>query len=147
PMRSRNGVPFCAPSQVTDPESGMKMPVIMRIVVVLPAPFRPKRPVMVPRRTEKETPSTARTSPNVLTTSRTARISDIYPVLSRQGAFDPGNCTGTTALRFRGCRLDEVFVGLDPESLRQVLDELDDLGTDPGVDVSVAVTTRVCSRS
>ena len=57
------------------------MPVIIRIVVVLPAPLRPRRPVIVPRRTVNETPSTARTSPNVFRTSRTARISAI-PILS-----------------------------------------------------------------
>src|SRR5205823_13548820 len=59
------------------PASGRKMPVIIRMVVVFPAPFRPRSPVMVPRRTENETPSTARTAPNVLTTSRTARTTDI----------------------------------------------------------------------
>src|SRR6266540_5052839 len=57
------------------PESGMKMPVTMRIVVVLPAPLRPRRPVIVPCWTEKETPSTARTAPKVFTTSRTERTS------------------------------------------------------------------------
>src|SRR5207245_8356335 len=63
-----------------EPESGMKMPVIILIVVVLPAPLRPRRPVMVPCWTEKETPSTARTAPNVLTISRTERTSLIRRV-------------------------------------------------------------------
>src|SRR5471032_504624 len=76
-LGSENDMPFSLPSHSIDPASGMKMPVIMRIVVVFQAPLRPRRPVIVPRRIEKETPSTARTSPNVLTTSRTARISDI----------------------------------------------------------------------
>src|SRR5688500_1886190 len=58
----------------------MKMPVIMRMVVVFPAPLRPSSPVMVPLRTLNETPSTARTSPNVFRISRTARMSAI-PVL------------------------------------------------------------------
>src|SRR5438309_1275763 len=92
-MRSRNERPFSSPSQVIDPESGMKMPVIIRMVVVFPAPLRPRRPVMVPRGTEKETPSTAWTAPNVFTTSRKARMSDIYPVSSFGGDELPGNCT------------------------------------------------------
>src|SRR5229473_1760650 len=56
----------------------------MRIVVVLPAPLRPRRPVMVPCRTEKETPSTARTAPNVLVISRTERTSVISRFFYRE---------------------------------------------------------------
>src|SRR5260370_30514106 len=66
-----------------EPESGKKMPVIMRMVVVFPAPFRPSRPVIVPRRTVNETPSTARTAPNVLTTLRTSNTTDISRTLPR----------------------------------------------------------------
>jgi hypothetical protein len=77
-MRSRNSTPLLSPpSQAISPESGMKMPVIIRMVVVFPAPFRPRSPVIVPRRTVNEIPSTARTSPKTLTMSRTARISPI----------------------------------------------------------------------
>src|ERR1700680_727696 len=60
-----------------EPESGRKIPVIIRMVVVLPAPLRPRRPVIVPCLTEKETPSTARTALNVFTISRTERTSVI----------------------------------------------------------------------
>src|SRR5436309_15757631 len=58
----------------------MKIPVIIRMVVVLPAPLRPSRPVIVPFWMEKETPSTARTAPNVFTISRTDRTSLIRPL-------------------------------------------------------------------
>jgi hypothetical protein len=45
---------------------GMK-PVIMRIVVDLPAPFGPRKPSTSPRSTANETPSTARLAPKVFT--------------------------------------------------------------------------------
>src|ERR1043166_9151450 len=80
------------------PESGRKMPVIIRMVVVFPAPFRPSSPVMVPRRTEKETPSTARTTPNVLTTSRTAKTTDIHRPLA-------GNLETRRIVRGEGVRV------------------------------------------
>src|SRR5260370_649170 len=59
------------------------------MVVVLPAPLRPRRPVMVPLRTEKETPSTARTAPNNLVISRTERTS----VISRFSTESAAYCT------------------------------------------------------
>src|SRR5947209_822733 len=74
------------------PESGRKMPVIIRMVVVFPAPLRPRRPVMVPCRTVKETPSTALTTPNVLTTSRTAKTTDIRRNLA-EGLGTAAYCT------------------------------------------------------
>ena len=42
-------------------------PVIMRIVVDLPAPFGPRKPSTSPRSTVKEMPSTARLALNVFT--------------------------------------------------------------------------------
>ena len=51
------------PSTVTRPPVGGRKPVIMRMVVVLPAPFGPSIPRISPSRTEKEMPSTAVKSP------------------------------------------------------------------------------------
>src|SRR3954447_19275514 len=42
-------------------------PVIMRMVVDLPAPLGPRKPSTSPRSTPKEMPSTARFAPNVFT--------------------------------------------------------------------------------
>src|ERR1051325_2164340 len=42
-------------------------PVIMRMVVDLPAPFGPRKPSTSPRSTRNEMPSTARFGPNVFT--------------------------------------------------------------------------------
>ena len=44
------------------PASGARMVVRMRTAVVLPAPFGPSKPKMVPSSTAKLTPSKARTS-------------------------------------------------------------------------------------
>src|SRR3954451_19134316 len=55
------------PPTVTFPEVGGMKPVTMRMVVDLPAPFGPRKPSTSPRSTVKETPSTARLAPNVLT--------------------------------------------------------------------------------
>src|SRR6266550_2604203 len=55
------------PPTVTLPSVGGIKPVIMRMVVDLPAPLGPRKPSTSPRSTENETPSTARLGPNVLT--------------------------------------------------------------------------------
>src|ERR1700723_95528 len=54
------------PPTVTVPFVGGIKPVIIRMVVDLPAPFGPRKPSTSPRATEKEIPSTARFRPNVL---------------------------------------------------------------------------------
>ena len=54
------------PPTVTEPLVGGMKPVIIRIVVDLPAPFGPRNPSTSPRSTENEIPSTARFGPNVL---------------------------------------------------------------------------------
>src|SRR5688572_2410088 len=104
------------------PESGRKIPVIIRIVVVFPAPLRPSRPVIVPRRTVNETPSTARTFPNVFLTSRTAKISAI-PILSTAPGIVRGEeewgCGGS------GTRRNRVVV-LRRDTTEEILDLLDD---------------------
>src|SRR5262245_34297735 len=55
------------PPTLTLPEVGGMKPVIMRMVVDLPAPLGPRKPRTSPRATSKEMPSTARFAPNVLT--------------------------------------------------------------------------------
>ena len=52
------------PPTVTVPLEGGIKPVIMRMVVDLPAPLGPRNPSTSPRSTEKEIPSTARLVPN-----------------------------------------------------------------------------------
>src|SRR5262249_23311088 len=82
-MRSRvASPPLDDPKISIVPASGRKTPVIIRRQVVLPAPFLPRSPVIVPGRTAKDTPSTARTSPKLLETPRTART-DCISVLRR----------------------------------------------------------------
>src|SRR5208283_3627727 len=55
------------PSTSARPASGRRKPVIILIVVDLPAPLGPRKPRMSPRFTVKLTPSTARLDPYVLT--------------------------------------------------------------------------------
>ena len=52
-----------APSISTSPSSGAEMPRIMRMRVVLPAPFLPMSPYISPRMTVMDTPSTLRIPP------------------------------------------------------------------------------------
>src|SRR3954453_19185659 len=54
------------PPTVTEPDVGGIKPVIMRILVDLPAPLGPKKPSTSPRSTEKETAFTASFSPKFL---------------------------------------------------------------------------------
>src|SRR5438094_4877688 len=54
------------PHTVTPPELGGMKPVIMRMVVDLPAPFGPRKPSTSPLPTSKETPSTASFAPKDL---------------------------------------------------------------------------------
>ena len=51
------------PAITAVPFVGGRKPVSMRIVVVLPAPFGPRKPTTSPFPTENETSSTASTSP------------------------------------------------------------------------------------
>src|SRR5215207_5257031 len=51
------------PSQRTVPESAVASPKTQRIVVVLPAPFGPRKPTSRPRRAVNDAPSSARTAP------------------------------------------------------------------------------------
>src|ERR1017187_1142871 len=65
------------PPTVTLPSVGGMKPVIMRIVVDLPAPFGPRKPSTSPRSTENETPSTARLAPKTFTKFSTLIISRV----------------------------------------------------------------------
>src|SRR5712691_10709514 len=56
----------CEPTVIFPSVGGMN-PVIMRMVVDLPAPFGPRKPSTSPRSTANEMPSTARLAPNALT--------------------------------------------------------------------------------
>ena len=51
--------PGSMPSTDSSPPVTGETQAIMRIVVVLPAPFGPRKPNTSPRRTSKSTPSTA----------------------------------------------------------------------------------------
>ena len=51
------------PNRVTRPASGGSRPSIMSIVVVLPAPFGPRRATVSPGAMRRSTPRTARTGP------------------------------------------------------------------------------------
>src|SRR6185436_12206062 len=54
------------------PLVGLSSPAIMRMVVVLPAPFGPRKPWISPGPTERLTPSTAVNDPYFLTRASTA---------------------------------------------------------------------------
>ncbi len=60
--RARGGVGR-APAPPDSPESGRSTPSTIRIAVVLPAPLGPTNPNICPGATEKESPSSATTSP------------------------------------------------------------------------------------
>ena len=65
------------PPTVTVPAEGGMNPVIMRMVVDLPAPFGPRKPSTSPRSTENETPSTARFVPRTALTRRPVKASSM----------------------------------------------------------------------
>src|SRR6516162_2609599 len=71
------------PPTVTVPEVGGKKPVIMRMLVDLPAPFGPRKPRTSPRSTANETSSTARLAPKTLTRFWTLIISRVLFRLKR----------------------------------------------------------------
>ena len=58
------------PMTVAEPASGRSSVASIRIRVVLPAPFGPRMAKIMPRGTSRSIPSTARTSPKVLTRPR-----------------------------------------------------------------------------
>ena len=76
-----------SPSSQTSPASARIVPPIRLKVVVLPEPFGPIRPVIVPRSTSNEHPSTART-PSKLR-SRPLTSSSVPPAPEPAGAAPP----------------------------------------------------------
>ena len=69
---SSRSVTTSCPATRASPEVGLASVQSMLIVVVLPAPFGPRKPNTSPTATSKFTPRTARTSSKFLTRSRTA---------------------------------------------------------------------------
>lgn len=65
-LGGRRSSPYRLPPIVAVPAVGVTRPRIMRMVVVLPAPLGPRKPVMTPGSTEKLRLSTAVTGPNRL---------------------------------------------------------------------------------
>jgi hypothetical protein len=62
----RRCCPYDRPSTVTVPLVGQSRPMIMRIVVDLPEPLGPRKPVTLPGTTSNDTSSTATESPTRL---------------------------------------------------------------------------------
>src|SRR5258705_8748378 len=73
------------PSMTTRPAVGLSSPAMMRMVVVLPAPFGPRKPWISPLGTSKLTPSTAVNDPYFLTRPSTW-IMDLLPPRRRPTA-------------------------------------------------------------
>src|SRR5262245_37478652 len=67
-MRSLLSMAEARPSTDTDPESGKMIDMIIRIVVVLPAPLGPMKPTRAPSGIDRSRPCTATLRPKVLRT-------------------------------------------------------------------------------
>ena len=68
---SRGWVSISWPTIEIEPLSGARNPVIIRMVVLLPAPFGPNKPATCPVGSSKETFLTAWSDPNDFEISRT----------------------------------------------------------------------------
>ena len=66
------------PAKRISPLSGANAPATMLKVVVLPAPFGPIRPTIVPSPTSNDTPATARKPRNAFETSRTSSSAMVF---------------------------------------------------------------------
>ena len=73
------------PTMEIEPWSGVRNPVIMRMVVLLPAPFGPNNPAICPSGSSKDTCLTALSEPNDFEISRTRimRVSQPLGSVSR----------------------------------------------------------------
>src|SRR6476620_5705365 len=92
---------------VTSPRVAGVSPTMIRIVVVLPAPFGPRNPVTVPGWQTKSTSSTAVKPPYVLVSPSTLILEDSLSHLGIR-RIGPGHRTGQT----------KVGGALDPGRLR-----------------------------
>src|SRR6185312_15094520 len=79
---------MCRPRNVMWPDVGRCTPAMVLKSVVLPAPFGPIKPVIVRSRKVNDTPSTARSPPNSLTSSPTSSMHALLS-LSCHGAPGP----------------------------------------------------------
>jgi hypothetical protein len=70
----------------TAPESGVRRPVAMAIVVDFPAPFGPSSPKTSPAGTSSHNPSTAAIGPNCLRMARRESTGDVESWASRVAA-------------------------------------------------------------
>src|ERR1700674_1017504 len=73
-MRAGDSPTSSVPSSRIDPRRGLRMPAIVIISVVLPAPFGPSRQVIWPLPTCSETPLRASILPEAVTRSATSSI-------------------------------------------------------------------------
>src|SRR6266850_3563844 len=89
------------PLIVIRPLVGLSRPAMMRMVVVLPAPFGPRKPWISPGSTERLTPSTAVKEPYFLTSASTAimRSGRLRPAMGRAVALGEGEVQGPQVLR------------------------------------------------
>src|SRR5262245_49423671 len=113
------------PSTLTVPADGGRKPVSMRIVVVLPAPFGPRKPTTSPRSRVKLTSSTASAAPKrrercetVITGAREGSWASRQPQprpgeLAARAA--PGYSSVAPALPGRAARAHAARSGLDLE--------------------------------
>src|SRR5699024_28048 len=135
-----------SPSSMTVPASSSCAPAITLVSVDLPDPFSPTRAWMVPRRSRKETSSSARTVPKVFVTASTRTASSGSTASGRsvvivagvlRGHVDPGFVAVDDLVLDgdRGVALDpEVGALLDRPSVEQGLgDDVLRVGGEAGV--------------
>src|SRR5262245_50185906 len=105
------------PSISTRPAVGLSSPAIIRMVVVLPAPFGPRKPWISPGSTSRLTPSTAVKRPYFLTSSSTRIIGASPPPWLRPAARTARVVAGKVEVegpRVGQGAADEHGVGLGP---------------------------------
>src|SRR6185369_1668166 len=79
------------PSKRTRPSLGVIWPVVMRKLVVLPAPLGPSKPTTSPASTSKETPSTTLRRPYHFSRPRTSRRAIVVLPDRTRGAHPCGD--------------------------------------------------------
>src|SRR5436190_12529051 len=105
-MRSRSAGWNGRPNTSSRPASGLMMSRIVRISVVLPAPFGPSRPKISPRSTCSDTLSRATVWPKRLVTP-SARIGRLEAVIDRKNTLKPLRDRVRLPMR-------ALFVGINP---------------------------------